>query len=63
MMRAGICMKGVDETEIGMYLKVLEHMARENDKDEKNESPRGADGRGGGQIIELRRGYANEFFG
>ena len=56
-------MKGVDETEIGMYLKVLEHMARENDKDEKNESPRGADGRGGGQIIELRRGYANEFFG
>lgn len=60
MMRAGIAMRDADQTELGMYLKVLAHMSREDNERETPQSPRGGPAK---TVVELRRGTADEFFG
>ena len=59
-MRAGIAMRDADQTELGMYLKVLAHMSREDNEREAPQSPRGGPTKA---VVELRRGTADEFFG
>lgn len=59
MMRAGISMRDADDAEIGMYLKVLAHANRRS-RERKDADPADGDGK---NSIELRRGFADEFFG
>ena len=59
-MRAGISMADADRTELGLYLKVLEHMSREDKERQTESDPRSGRAK---QVIELKRGYASDFFG
>ena len=63
MMRTGMPMREVDDTDLAMYLQVLAHMSRrargEAGGQGAAEKPDGKTP----QVIELRRGYIDEFFG
>lgn len=62
MMRTGMPMREVDNTDLAMYLQVLAHMARrargEHGDPPAAEKPDSKKP----QVIELRRGYIDEFF-
>ena len=58
MIRAGISMRDADETELGMYLKVLEQLAKadkDEDKDRKGDARK--------PVVELKRGFIDDFWG
>ena len=63
MMRTGMPMREVDDTDLAMYLQGLAHMARrargEHGDPPAAEKPDSKKP----QVIELRRGYIDEFFG
>lgn len=63
MLRAGISLREADETELGMYLRVMGYVARQQDERENfPPAPSRNDGKQG-NVIELKRGTIDEFWG
>lgn len=58
MLRAGIPMRDIDQTDLARYLRVLAFTAKraEHDKEPEPRKP-------GGQVVELRRGSIEDFLG
>ena len=59
MIRAGIAMRDADETELRMYLKVLEQLAKEKDDEGTGNRKQGT----GKTVVELKRGFIDDFWG
>lgn len=60
MLRAGISMREIDDTDLALYLRVLAQAAKHRKKD-KEEAPTARKGKG--EVIELKRGYIDDFWG
>jgi len=60
MLRAGISMREIDRTDLAMYLRVMAHAAKHEEKDDGRADPRGKPEKK--QVIELKRGYIDDFF-
>ena len=58
MLRAGIPMRDIDETDLARYLRVLAFAAKHAERDEEPEPQIP-----GGQVVELRRGTIEDFLG
>ncbi len=62
MLRVGISMREIDATDLGLYLRVLAQAAKhKKEKDDGSDAP--AAGKGKGEVIELKRGYIDDFWG
>ena len=53
-------MREIDDTDLALYLRVLAQAAKHRKKD-KEEAPTGRKGKG--EVIELKRGYIDDFWG
>lgn len=63
MLRAGIPLREADETELGMYLRVMGYVARQqHERANFSPAPSGNDGKQS-NVIELKRGTIDEFWG
>lgn len=61
MMRAGIPMSEADKTDLGMYLRVIGHAAKQQaDRPESADAGRGSGG-SSKDVILLKRGTIDEF--
>ena len=63
MMRAGISMQAADETELGMYLKVLAQAAKHDESPVEDDAQLRQTPQGKKNVVELKRGYIDEFWG
>ena len=64
MMRAGIPMREADETDLEMYLKVLAQAAKHDKDDKRQRGPKTENTpRGKKRVVELQRGYIDDFWG
>ena len=63
MMRAGISMQAADETELGMYLKVLAQAAKHDEARREDGAQVRQTPQGKKNVVELRRGYIDDFWG
>ena len=53
-------MREIDRTDLAMYLRVMAHAAKHEEKDDGRADPRGKPEKK--QVIELKRGYIDDFF-
>lgn len=62
MLRAGIPMREIDETDLARYLRVMAYISEHHE--EKPPAAQAPDKSGsGGEVIELRRGTIDQFWG
>lgn len=62
MLRAGIPMREIDRTDLKMYLRVMAHAAQREEKEEEQGQETRDKGQGKKPVIELKRGYIDDFF-
>lgn len=63
MLRAGIPLREADETELGMYLRVMGYVARQQEEKESYTPTPSRNDRKQSNVIELKRGTIDEFWG
>lgn len=56
-------MQAADETELGMYLKVLAQAAKHDESHGEDDAQARQTPQGKKNVVELRRGYIDEFWG
>ena len=61
MLRAGISMREIDATDLGLYLRVLAQASKH--KKEKDNEPDNQAPAKGKEVIELKRGFIDDFWG
>lgn len=63
MLRAGIPLREADETELGMYLRVMGYVAKQQEERESSALAPSRNGRKQDNVIELKRGTIDQFWG
>ena len=55
-------MREIDRTDLAMYLRVMAHAAKHEETSSGADAPPFPKGKAKGQVIELKRGYIDDFF-